>query len=196
MGKLKLAIAAIFIIVLLCSCSNVKTQAENATNKLPNATTQISYGDKTVASPIDQSAKDILKSNFSGTSVVGLSAVLDRIVSSKKPLSSFPAEILDIRKVNELEYVITIDKIELNEKFVDSSLNEEPFYFNKEKKREEIIVKYDAVLVISNTVPMPIGDEFIKYIHENFDDERNPVYIYNFYLCGDEVKFIHDIYRP
>lgn len=121
---------------------------------------------------------------------------MDRAVKSQKPLIRFEAEIHDVKKVSNLEYIFTVDKIELNDKFEDSSLNEEPFYFNNELKQEEIRVPYDTVLILFNDVPMPIGEEFIKYINENNDDEGNPLFVYYFYLFGDEVAFIHDIYRP
>lgn len=135
-------------------------------------------------------------SNPSGTSLVGLFAVLERIEKSQKPLTRFPAEIYSVKKITNLEYIFTIDKIELNDKYEDSSLSEEPFYLNKDVKKEEIVVPYDAVLNLSNDVQMPVGEEFIQYVNENKDENGNPIYIYYFYLCGDEVEFIQDIYRP
>ena len=133
-------------------------------------------------------------SNPSGTSLVGLFAVLERIEKSQKPLTRFPTEIHSLKKISNLEYIFTIDKIELNDKYEDSALSQEPFYFNKDVKKEEIVVPYDAVLNLSNDIPMPVGEEFIQYVNENKDEKGNPIYIYYFYLCGDEVEFIQDIY--
>ncbi len=144
---------------------------------------------------------DIEKANFNevdftGTSLVGLRSVLDRITESQEPLTRFAAIIHDAKKISRLEYIFIIDKIELNEKYEDGSLADQPFYYNGKIEQEELTVPYDAVLILSNDIPQQIGEEFIHYVNKSFDEEGKPRYIYYFYLFGDEVGFIHDIYRP
>ncbi|NLJ40509.1 MAG: hypothetical protein GX352_02685, partial [Clostridiales bacterium] len=66
-------------------------------------------------------------------------------------------------------------------------------YYNKEVKIEETTIPYDTVFVITNFISVSIDENLIDYIHNSVDDEGNSTYIYDFYLCGDEVVFIHNI---
>lgn len=211
---------SMFIIVtgLLCGCNSPVVQTQNSCVMPPETSVEVptnsispntsnteniniipknnTSGETPNQTPSTNPSTDITKRDFSGTSLLSLPFVLNNIVQSKKPMTSFAALIMDVKKTNDYEYIFIIDKVELNNKNIDSGSNTEPPYFNKEIKKEQIAVSNNTVLILNNYVPMPVGDDFIKYVHDNMDENGIPEFVYNFYLCGNDVEFIDNVYIP
>jgi len=201
MKMIKITVVFMLIMIALCGCASPQNRPpENSTSgKLPETASKISSAPSASETLSPESTADLKMMDFNGDAITNLPNVLDRIVKSNKPITCFAAKILDVKAPTTSEqsdYTFTIDKVEVNDKSIDSALSTEPPYFNKEVKKEEIKVPYDVILVVENNMLMPVGDEFIQYIHENVDEKGDPIFIYNFYLCGDEVAFINDIYIP
>ena len=197
MKKVLLTAILACVLAAMGGCAAAGPGASHSDAPAPTATVEpgAAHSGTPAATAEPTAALPLEDRDWSGTSLGGLWSVLERVTDSGQPLTRFDALIYSVEKTDSpFEYAMTIDRIELNDKFVDSSLNEEPFYLNEEVKKERIVVPYDVILVVWIDVPMPLGDEFIRFTQDSIGDDGVPIYLYRFCLCGDEVEFIHYIY--
>ncbi|NLJ41923.1 MAG: hypothetical protein GX352_10025 [Clostridiales bacterium] len=123
--SLWILICTVFVLFGCGSQLNTPSDVILDTNSPSNPASNENQKDSDIYEEYSKLERAYMEKHYNGVmpSLVSLHSILNRIVDANLPLTKFSALILDIERSKDgLEYTLKIDKVELNDKFVVSSI--------------------------------------------------------------------------
>jgi len=198
MRTINLVVSLLAVLLLLTACtpapgaSPTSSPTEDEKAALQAQVDSLTGKVEQLQDKIDDLEKEnkALQNDSTVSAIDDLTYLLDQIVKSGKPLTSFPALVTNMASSGE-GFKLTIDKKIINPKYKDSSQSTEDYLIDDGSGPEDVYAD-DFTYVYYDGYLMPELDEsfgdYIKGINGGAP--------FTVYMLGDQVVFMNEILVP